>query len=208
MSAVLGSKLDLRKQFKHLYQPSPKAPVLVDVPALNFLMVDGAGDPNTADSFREAIGALYGLAYTLKFMIKKGPEAIDYPVMALEGLWWAEDMSAFGREAKGEYQWTVMIMQPEVVTADHFARAAADLRRKKNPPALDRVRLERFHEGLSAQILHVGPFAAEGPTIERLNDFIAAQGYERRGRHHEIYMSAFGRTAPERLKTVIRQPVG
>jgi hypothetical protein len=152
--------------------------------------------------------ALYGMAYTLKFMIKKGPEAIDYPVMALEGLWWAEDMSQFSLDVKGDWQWTVMIMQPEIVTAEHFARAAAELRRKKNPPALDLVRLERFHEGLSAQIMHVGPFAAEGPTVERLHDFIADQGYERRGRHHEIYMSAFGRTAPERLKTVIRQPVG
>jgi hypothetical protein len=201
-------KVDFKKELKHLYRPSPKKVVAVDVPTMNFLMVDGEGDPNTAQAYREAVEALYAVAYALKFMVKKGPLAMDYGVMPLEGLWWVDDMSQFSVESKELWQWTMMIMQPEVVTDALFEEALDQVRAKKDPPALPRVRLKSYHEGLSAQIMHIGPYAAEAPTIEKVHQFIAESGYQRRGKHHEIYLGDPRRTAPERLKTVIRQPMG
>ncbi len=200
-------KIDLKRQLRHLYNPSPKRVELVDVPAMNFLMIDGAGDPNTSPAYKDALSALYSLAYTLKFMLKKGPEAVDYPVMALEGLWWGDDMAVFGLERKGDWKWTMMILQPEFITAEHVARAAEEARRKKDLPALPLTRFEAYHEGLSAQVMHLGPYAAEAPTIQRLHAFIADNGYAMNGKHHEIYLGDPTRTAPERLKTIIRQPI-
>lgn len=201
------TKLDLKKEFKHLYSPSSKEVALVDVPPLNFLMIDGSGDPNTAQPFQDAMQALYGVAYTLKFMLKGA--GTDYTVMPLEGLWWAEDMRHFSVDAKGLWQWTVMIAQPDLVTAEHVREAIEQTRRKKNPAGLDRVRFETYHEGLSAQILHLGSYADEGPTMQRLHGWILANGYDYHdaGKHHEIYLSAPGRTAPENMRTVLRQPV-
>ena len=201
------AKIDLRKELKHLYKASAREPVLVEVPPMNFLMIDGAGDPNTARGYQEALEALYAMAYALKFMIKKEREAIDYTVMHMEGLWWADDMSSFSRDDKGSWQWTMMILQPRFVTADHVARAFKQVEEKKNPPALSRIRFEEFDEGLGAQILHVGPYDAELPTIIRLHKFIEESGHELRGRHHEIYLGDPRRTAPEKLKTILRQPV-
>lgn len=203
-------KLDLRKEFKHLYNPPTKQVVEVDAPPLNFLMLDGSGDPNTAPEYGQAIEALYGLAYTLKFASKKA--GVDYPVMALEGLWWMEDMGeAYGDidfdADKSKWLWTMMIMQPEHITQDMMDEAVAELRRKKDPPALDKVRLERFHEGLSAQIMHIGPYSAEKPTIDRVHAYIAEHGYELAGKHHEIYVGDPRRSKPEKLRTVIRQPM-
>ncbi len=202
--------MDLRKQFKHLYQPSAKQFSIVDVPPLPFLMIDGAGNPNTSQDYRDALEALYGLSYTLKFGVKLGKygqQKIDYPVMALEGLWWADDMRAFSSARKDEWKWTAMIMQPDIITPELVELARADLIEKKNPVAASKIRWEAYHEGLSAQIMYFGPYADEGPTIQRLHDFIHESGHQLRGQHHEIYVGDPRRTAPEKLKTVIRQPM-
>ena len=201
-------KIDWKKEFKHLYRPSTRAVVVVDVPPLNFLMIDGVGDPNTAQEYREAVEALYAVAYALKFMVKKGPAAVDYGVMPLEGLWWVDDMRQFSVDDKGAWQWTMMIMQPEHVTEPLLEEALERVRVKKDPAALVKMQFESYHEGLSAQIMHVGPYAAEAPTIEKIHQFIAENGYQLRGKHHEIYLGNPRRTAPERLKTIIRQPMG
>jgi hypothetical protein len=203
------TKVDLKKQLKHLYTPSTKEVVVVDVPDMQFLMVDGAGDPNSSQDYQEAITALYGVAYALKFLLKK-ERGVDYPVMPLEGVWWTPEMRAFSVDHKEKWQWTMMLMQPEEVTAELFERARAQVQRKKNSAALEKMRLEWFHEGLTAQIMHLGPFATEGPTIARLHAFIREQGYAfdgTRHKHHEIYLSDPRRAAPEKMRTVIRQPV-
>ena len=201
------ARIDMKQTLKSLYRQPAGEPSLVEVPELPFLMVDGAGDPNTAPAYVEAIEALYSVAYTMKFMAKNGPIALDYVVMPLEGLWWADDLSSFIRADKQAWYWTMMIAQPDAVTDELFRAATAQSARKKNLPALPGLRLERFPEGRAAQILHIGPYAAEGPTIERLHQFIAAQGYQRRGKHHEIYLSDPRHIAAERMQTIIRQPI-
>lgn len=200
-------KIDYRKQLKHLYDPSTKTVEIVDVPQMNFLMVDGKGDPNTAKSFTDAIEALFPLAYTLKFMVKKGKKGVDYGVLPLEALWWADDMSAFSTGKKDDWKWTVMIMQPEFITQKMVKEATEEVQRKKKPVSLPLVRFEAFHEGKAAQILHVGPFSAEGPTIEKVHSFIETNGNRRTGKHHEIYLSDIRRAAPEKWKTIVRQPL-
>jgi hypothetical protein len=201
-------KLDLRQQLKHLYQPPAKEVTQVDVPALNYLMLDGSGDPNTSQAYRDGVQVLFNLSYTLKFMVKKGVLAIDYSVLPLEGLWWAEDMSTFLTADKSRWQWTMLMMQPDFITPAMVAEAIQAVKRKSDPPLLKAVRLETLSEGLCAQIMHVGPFSAEGPTIERLHQYIADAGYQRRGKHHEIYLSDIRKAAPEKWRTVIRQPMG
>ncbi len=202
------AKIDYKKVLKHLYGPSAKAPVMVDVPGLNYLMIDGQGDPNTSKQYAESLEALYGLSYTLKFMVKGRDPNKDYTVMPLEGLWWAQDMELFSVDSKEDWFWTSMMMQPEFITTELVEQAREEVRRKKDPVALDKVRLETLEEGRSAQIMYFGPFADEGPTIQRLHDFIEEQGFQRRDKHHEIYLSDPRRTAPEKLRTVIRQPCG
>jgi hypothetical protein len=199
-------KLDLKKQWKHLYQL--KAGVLgeVDVPPLTYLMVDGEGDPNSG-AFQQAVEALYSLSYTLKFSLKKSPQPVDYGVMPLEGLWWADDPHVFHQADKSAWKWTAMILQPEFISRAPVDKAFDDVRRKRNPAALDRVRFELLEECWSVQILYTGPFSEEGPTIQRMHDFIHAQGKELYGKHHEIYLSDPRRTAPEKLKTILRQPM-
>jgi len=200
-------KLDLKKQLKQFYNPSAKYAEIIEVPAMSFLMLDGQGNPNTAQAFSDGIEALYPLAYTLKFMVKKGEPAIDYGVMPLEALWWADDPSAFSRGDKDAWKWTLMIMQPAFITAEMVATARHEVERKKNPVSLPLVRFETFREGRSAQILHSGPFSEEGPTIEKLHLFIADNAGQRVGKHHEIYLSDMRRTAPEKWKTIVRQPM-
>jgi hypothetical protein len=201
------AKIDLKKELKHLYKPSAKEVVVVDVPPMSFLMIDGSGDPNTAQEYQDAVETLYAVAYALKFAVKKGEEAIDYAVMPLEGLWWTDDMSDFSVDNKDIWKWTAMIMQPEYVTQDQVDETLPQVEKKKNPAALSKLRFEIFHEGLSVQVMHIGPWSAEGPTVERMHNFAKEKGYELRGRHHEIYLSDPRRTAQERLKTVVRQPV-
>ena len=199
-------KIDFKKEFKQLYRPSAKKISVVDVPPMQFLMIDGQGDPNTSQVYTDAVEALYAVAYTLKFASKK-QLARDFTVMPLEGLWWVEDMSDFSTKDKDSWLWTAMIMQPDWIDATMVEAAKEAAAKKKDLPALPGLRFERYHEGLAAQILYIGPYADEGPTIARLHAFIAENGYRLAGKHHEIYLSDPRRTAPEKLKTVIRQPM-
>lgn len=200
-------KRDLKKELKHLYQASAKAVVEVEVPAMNFLMIDGEGDPNTAPAYANAVETLFMVAYAAKFLVKKGEIAVDYAVMPLEGLCWVDDMAKFSIQDKSNWQWTAMIMQPAFVLPETIDRAMAQVRDKKNPAALSRLRIAPFAEGRCAQVLHIGPFAEEGPTVARLHEFIDARG-QRIGKHHEIYLSDIRKAAPEKWKTIIRQPMG
>lgn len=208
-------KLDLHKQYKHLYQPSARQVAVVDVPAFNFVMADGAIEPGqspgTSPAFQDATQALYGLAYTLKFMSKLRKEnPLDFSVMALEGLWWIES-GIFDIRNPGNWKWTLMILQPEHVTAEMVAEALSQLRRKKPGPALDLLRFETFDEGLCAQVMHVGPYATEPATLDKMTAFLAENGLRDRvglgGKHHEIYLGDPRKANPANLKTVLRHPV-
>jgi hypothetical protein len=200
------TKVDFKKTLKHLYNP-PKKFGIVDVPEMQFIMLDGHGDPNTAQEYKDAIETLYAVAFKMKFVSKKTLEK-DYTVPPLEGLWWAEDMATFTTREKSAWDWTMMIMTPDWITAEIFADAVEQVRKKKNPAALDKVRLERYHEGLSAQIMHVGSYDDEGPVLAKMHSvFIPENGYVENGKHHEVYLSDPRRVAPEKLKTVLRQPI-
>jgi hypothetical protein len=200
-------KVDLKRELKHLYSAT-RDPAMLDVPAMPFLMVDGHGDPNTAPAYAAAVEALYTVAYTVKFAVRRAPGEFDFGVMPMEGLWWVPDMASFSVSKKEDWDWTMMIMQPEQVTEAVFREAAAAaLKKKPGLPAIANIRLEHFTEGRAAQLLYTGPYSAEGPTIARLHEFIAEQGCVRSGKHHEIYLSDARRTAPDKLKTIIRQPV-
>ena len=201
-------KVDLKKEMKNFYNPSPRETSIIDVPPMQYAMIDGAGNPNASLEFQEAIETLFGVSYTLKFMLKKREGFPDYAVMPLEGLWWSDNMGTFSMDEKDAWKWTLMIAQPNFVTPELFQEARDELERKKNPPALFKVRLEMYTEGLSVQIMHIGPFSAEGPTVARIHETIMKMGRALKGKHHEIYLSDFRRTAPEKLKTVIRQPMG
>lgn len=198
---------DFKRELRNLYQPSARDFAIVDLPPMSFLMIDGEGNPNTSPAYSDALNALYTVAYTLKFEIKKSAPAADYSVMPLEGLWWSADAAHFTMGAYEMWQWTAMIMQPPAVTPDAVAAALQIAARKKPLPALPRMRFEEFHEGLCAQILYFGPYKDEGPTIQRLHAFIRDHGYTLRGKHHEIYLGDPRRTEPAKLKTVIRQPM-
>jgi hypothetical protein len=198
-------KLDLKKTLKDLYQPSAKAVTLVTVPEFTCFMIDGAGDPNHSEQFPAAVEALYSLSYTLKFDLKKS-SGEDYAVMPLEGLWWCEDMACFDLNDRSKWLWTLLIVQPLPPT-EQFADLAAKTLKKKGQPAIEQVRMEAWTEGLAAQIMHVGPFSEEGPTVARVQAFIEENGYQPAGKHHEIYLSDPRRAAPEKMKTVLRQPV-
>lgn len=200
-------KVDLKRQLKDVYSASAKKIDLVTVPKMNFLMVDGEGNPNTAKAYQDAVEALFSVSYAAKFLVKRGPAAVDYGVMPLEGLWWVDDMSRFSAERKDDWQWTAMIMQPSWVSASVLAEARTQTARKKDLPALGALRFESFEEGDAAQLLHIGPYAEEAPTIEKLHQFVSDRGLRLRGRHHEIYLSDPRRANPAKLKTIIRQPV-
>jgi hypothetical protein len=197
-------KMDWKKDLKSLYYP-PAGPVLVEVPPMNYLMLDGHGDPNHSEHYHAVVEALFSLAYTLKFTIKKS-EDLDYAVFPAEGLWWVSDMRNFSVDNKENWDWTMMIAQPALVTAAWVERARQEALKKKGLALLEQVRFETYTEGCCAQVMHTGPYSAEGPTVDRLHAFIAAQGGALAGNHHEIYLSDVRRTAPDKLKTVIRQP--
>jgi hypothetical protein len=199
-------KVDFKKLFKDLYSPPAKNSVVVTVPKMSFLMIDGKGDPNTSADYRAAIETLYTLSYTLKFMLKQAG-AVDYAVAPLEGLWWTDEKGGLGLQNKTQFQWTAMMMQPKQVTKAWLDKAVAAAKKKRDLPTLAKVRFESYDEGRSVQIMHIGPYSAEGPTIARLHEFAKEKGYSLRGKHHEIYLGDPRRTAPERLRTVIRQPV-
>jgi hypothetical protein len=201
------AKVDFKKTLKELYSAKGK-PKLVDVDAMKYIQVDGVGDPNTSPAFQESMECLYGIAYTLKFDMKKNqPDGyFEFVVPPLEGLWWM-DPGPFDPNRKDKWQWTMMVMQPDFVTAELIDSAKKLLTAKKPDLDLGKVRYDTIDEGLSAQILHIGPYAEEGPTIEKLHGYVEAEGYRLRGKHREIYMSDPRRVAPEKLKTIIRHPV-
>lgn len=204
-----AKKIDLRRELKHLYRPPTKEVVEIEVPEMRFLQIDGEGDPNTSEAFREATEAVYSISYALKFAVKR-EQGVDFGVMPLEGMWWTEGEKTDLEEIQADrsvWRWNLLIMQPEWVTQERFEHALASTQKKKNLAALSRIRFERFHEGRAAQVMHIGPFAEEGPTIERIDQFIQERGLKHRGRHHEIYLNDFRRTAPEKLKTIIRHPI-
>jgi len=201
----VAEKLDLKKKLKELYTAS-SSPAFVTVPLLKILSVDGVSDPNTSQVFQQAVEALFSVAYKLKFSAKK-ELGRDYAVMPLEGLWWAADMARFSVERKEGWQWTIFIVQPEFITESIVAAA---VRKTKPSAVLGQLKFEELAEGLCAQVLHVGSFASEGPTITRLHEFIKAPGRSFNGtvqKHHEIYLSDMRRTPAEKLRTILRQPV-
>jgi len=197
--------IDLKKTLKPYYTASAAKPSIIAVPPMNCLMVDGIGDPN-GQAFQEAVGSLYSVAYTLKFAFKKD-KAVDYPVMALEGLWCADDVADFLNGKRENWKWTLLIVLPDVVTKKDVGAAVASAKKKAKFPGFPEVRFEKFTEGRAAQVMHVGPYATERPTIERLHSFVEEQGYQLRGKHHEIYLGDPRRSAPEKLRTIIRHPV-
>ena len=199
-------KIDVKKQLPLLYRASSKDVVEVDVPPLRYLMIDGEGDPNVSQHYVQAIKALFSASYLTKFAVKKAPIGIDYGVMPLEGLWWADDWSSFITPNKSKWKWTMMIHQPSFVPYEVIQGAISEAVIGKGISAATALRLEELHEGRCAQILHIGPFSAEGPTIERVHAFIDARS-AKRGKHHEIYLSDIRRAAPEKWKTIIRQPM-
>ncbi len=200
-------RVDFKREMKKIYFPAPRKPDLVTVPAMNFLMIDGEGDPNKTDTYQAALDTLNIISYALKFAIKYSPQRIDYIMLPLETLWWADDMTAFELERRDEWKWTAMIRQPELIHGEMVTEIMDDVREKKNPPALDLVRFESFDEGQCVQIMHIGPYSTERPTVKKMQRFATEYNYDLRGKHHEIYLSDVRRTSPENLKTVIRQPV-
>jgi len=202
-----ATKVDYARELSHLYR-AHEEPELVEVPQLHFLMVDGHGDPSGSKPFRLAVDALYAAAYGLKARIRK-LDGIDYAVMPLEGLWWIPHARVWDFGNKSDWDWTLMIMQPDLVTQRMVDEetAKAGRRRKGLVPVFDEMRFERFHEGLSAQVLHRGSYGKERPTLERLYSFVRDQGFLPTGKHHEIYLSDPSTTPPGRLRTIVRQPV-
>ncbi len=202
----MPTKLDLKRQHKEIYGPSAKKVSMLDLGPMSYLMVDGKGAPESAE-YARAVQALFAVSYTMKFISKKGPKALDYGVMPLEGLWWADDMAHFttGRD-KSQWQWTMMIRQPDFITEADIATALTSAAKKKSPPDTSGLRLESFNEGPCAQILHIGPFEEEGPTIEHLHAEIEAAGHQLSGKHHEVYLSDIRRAAPKKWRTILRQP--
>ena len=208
--------LDLKKEFKYLYAPSAKKADIVKVPKLQFAMIDGViekgKEPGNSPAFAEATQALYSISYTLKFMLKKRKtNAIDYPVMPLEGLWGIQDVNVdVGK--KDNWSFTLMILQPDVITKDIFAEGMEQVRKKKgDSPELSKVRLSHFEEGVCVQMMHIGPYATEPATIEIMRAFAAENGYRDNvgpnGLHHEIYLGDPRKADPAKLKTVVRHPL-
>jgi len=208
--------LDLKKELKYLYAPSAKKAEIVHVPRLQFAMIDGAiekgKEPGNSPTFAESTQALYGLAYTLKFMLKKhATNAVDYPVMPLEGLWWVED-GMFDITIKDNWFYTLMILQPDAITRAVFTEGLEQVRKKKGDSSnLSQLRLAHFEEGICMQMMHIGPYATEPATIERMRAFALENGYRDRvgpnGKHHEIYIGDPRKADPSKLKTVLRHPL-
>lgn len=201
------TKLDLKKTLKDLYNPSTKSVSEVVVPPMNYIMIDGTGDPNNEAEFQPRAEVLYALSYTLKFASKKQLD-VDYSVMPTEGLWWVDGMYPVDPTSsdRSTWKWTLMLMQPEHITHDFYAEAVETVRRKKNPELLSYARFECYDEGRAAQIMHIGPYSAEKPNIDRVHAYIAEHGGQPSGKHHEIYLGDPRKSAPDKLKTVLRQP--
>jgi len=206
---IIPAKIDFKKTQKELYQPSSKEVVMIKVPEMQFLMIDGMGSPGDSQEYKNALAALYPVAFKTKFLSKaKGK---DYVVPPLEGLWWADDMKDFRSGNRDKWKWTMMIRQPDWITEKLIEEAIEITKNNKSglSELLDKLRFERYNEDLSAQIMHLGPFSEEGPTIDKVHNFIEKQNGKFDGfnqKHHEIYLSDPRRSKPESMKTVIRQP--
>lgn len=196
--------IDLKKTYSDHYRATAD-PAVVDVPSRLFLTIDGVGDPNTAPEYVDAIEALYPIAYGLRAAVKAAT-GDAYVVMPLEGLWWTEDMNDFDPADKSNWKWTMMICLPDTTTASMIDETIPAVTEKKNLRSGGRVRADHYKEGCAAQILHVGVYAEEAPNIVKLHAFIAERGGTLVGKHHEIYLSDPRKTAPEKLRTIIRQP--
>lgn len=201
----MPDKIDLKKRYKQLFA-AKSSPGVVDVPRLQYFMIEGRGDPESPE-FEGAVQALYSTAFTVKFGLKHAGRQ-DFVVPPLEGLWHADDPSAFSEDRRDAWQWVLMLMQPEHVNAGDLAEALDALSRKgKRIDSHGRLQLQHLEEGRAVQCLHAGPYSDEGPSIQTLHEYAAEQGYGLAGKHHEIYLSDPRRTAPEKLKTILRQPV-
>ena len=207
MAVGEGEKYDVKRVHRELYAPSAKDFTLVDVPPMRYLVVDGHGDPNTSPDYAAALEALFGVAYTLKFRSKK-ELGRDFIVAPLEALWRADDPAVFATREKSAWSWTALIVQPDWIDEQLVADAVAAVRAKGENPALDLLRMDELHEGASVQLLHVGSYDDEAPTLARLHhEWMPQHGLTFNGDHHEIYLNDARRTAPEKLRTVLRQPV-
>ena len=196
---------DLRREHPALYRAGD-APTRLTVPPLRLLMVDGAGDPNTTPGYGDAVGTLYAVSYGVRGMVKQSG-GLPWTVMPLEGLWWAEDMAIFSTDDRSGWLWTMMIAQPDVVTAEMVASALTAAKAKGRAPSADLLRLEVYDEGDAVQVMHHGPYADEGPTIAALHRAVTDLGLALRGKHHEIYLNDPRRVAPAAMRTILRQPV-
>lgn len=200
------SKIDFKKELNHLYSASSKEFQVVDVPEMSYLMIDGHGDPNTAAQYQDALETLYPVAYKLKFLSKNRDK--NYVVPPLEGLWWAEDMTAFTKRKKDDWYWTMMLMVPEWISYPDFSASVAEVKKKKPVPAIEKLRLANYAEGLSVQKMHIGSYDDEAESLAFLHEhWLPENGFRETGKHHEIYISDPRKTAPEKLKTILRQPV-
>jgi len=197
-------KLELRKKLKEFYNPPAREPVMVELPPMKYIMVDGGGEPG-GEAFTQAMSVLYNIAYTMKFRAKKLLKK-DYDMMAPEGLWWMNG-NKFDMNQRDKWLWTLMIVVPDFVNDKLFRESVEEVRRKKTPPGLDLARLETFDEGTSVQIMHVGPYASEPESIVKLDAYAKEHGYKMAGKHHEIYLGDPRRAAPSKLRTVVRHPV-
>jgi len=201
------AKVDFKKELD-AYKARHREFRIVEVPPLQYLMVDGHGDPNTATEYADALEALYPVAYKLKFASKQQLDR-DYVVMPLEALWWAADMDSFtSARDKSQWDWTAMIMVPDWITASMFDVAVGQVGRTAGPASLDKVRLEELREGRCVQTLHIGPYDGEAEVLATMHhEFIPGAGLELAGKHHEIYLSDPRRAEPAKLRTILRQPV-
>jgi hypothetical protein len=197
--------IDLKKVYREHYT-GKSAPVMVDVPARPHLMIDGEGNPGVSQGYLDAVGALYPIAYGIRKELKDST-GDAYTVMPLEGLWWADDMDAYLDNDRDSWKWTLMICQPDIVDAELAVAQIAAVTAKKKLARGHEVRLEHFGDGPAAQLMHLGPYVDEGPNIARLHDFVAESGKKLSGKHHEIYLSDPRKVAPEKVRTILRQPV-
>lgn len=201
-------KTDLLSDLKDIYTASAKSPKIITIPKLKYLTIDGHGHPDKTPAFQEGISAIYQLAYTLKFMLKKSAPAHDFRIMPLESLWWPPDGTAF-LSAPDDWNWTLMMAVPSFISATYLRKAIEQLRSRKQEPsnAIDRVHVQEMKEGKAVQMLHIGPYSREEGTVNTLGDFAISAGYTLAGRHHEVYLSHPKRVEPEKLKTIIRYSI-
>jgi hypothetical protein len=199
------AKVDFKKSLKQLYNPPKGGFHIVDVPPSNFLMIDGRGDPNTSMDFQQAMDALYSLSYGLKFTLKS--HGYDHIVPPLEGLWWIENMEEFNFSNKNRWEWTMMIMQPEWINHEWVEKVRMDVLKKKSNPLIVKARFEQYIEGISVQKLYIGAYEDEAPTIAEMHQYIVTNGYQINGKHHELYLGNPRKTPPEKLQTILRQPI-